>query len=208
MTERDPSEDVLQIETDQQLHAVGSLPRHRVLRVLRDGPATITQIAERLGIAKGSSNYHVKVLAKAGIVHVVDTRRVRGVTEQYYAIAAKAIKLPEPGAGEPEHLVRHALADMEAATARDQRTVMLKHVRIGRAAFEEFEERLESLVRELAALSTPGEAPADLLLAFYRPGDTAPGAPAPAPAAPTASTGPAATGEPADRATEKGTDTP
>jgi hypothetical protein len=36
----------VRIETDQQLHAVGSLARHRVLRVLRvlrDGPATVTQ---------------------------------------------------------------------------------------------------------------------------------------------------------------------
>jgi predicted ArsR family transcriptional regulator len=31
--------------------------------MLRDGPATATQIAERLGIAKGSSHYHVRVLA-------------------------------------------------------------------------------------------------------------------------------------------------
>ena len=57
--------------------------------MLRDGPATITQIAERLGIAKGSSNHHVKILAKAGLVAVVETRKVGGVTEQYYAMTGR-----------------------------------------------------------------------------------------------------------------------
>jgi DNA-binding transcriptional ArsR family regulator len=56
VTTPEQPETVFRVETDQQLHAVGSLARHRVLRVLRDGPATVTQIADRLGIAKGSSH--------------------------------------------------------------------------------------------------------------------------------------------------------
>ena len=43
VTTSEQPEHVVRIETDQQLHAVGSLARHRVLRVLRDGPATVTQ---------------------------------------------------------------------------------------------------------------------------------------------------------------------
>ena len=172
MATSEQPERVLQIETDQQLHAVGSLARHRVLRVLRDGPATVTQIADRLGIAKGSSNYHVKVLAKAGLIHVVETRKVRGVEERYYAMAATAIALPEPGPGEPEHLMRHALADVESAPANDQKTVRLKHARLSPAAFAAFEARLHALIDELAELSDPDEAAADLFVAFYRPRDT------------------------------------
>ncbi|WP_370112396.1 helix-turn-helix domain-containing protein [Streptacidiphilus sp. MAP12-33] len=163
--------DVFEVETDEQLRAVGSLARHRVLRVLRDGPATITQIAERLGIAKGSSNHHVKVLAKAGLIHVVETRQVRGVTERYYAIVAKAIKLPRAAGDTTEHLVRHALADMESSPNVEQRFVSLKHVRLSHAAFAEFNDRLRALVEELASISDPGEAAADLLMAFYRPND-------------------------------------
>ena len=138
MTTSEP-EPVFRVETDQQLHAVGSLARHHVLRVLRDGPATVTQIADRLGIAKGSSHYHVGVLAKAGLIHVVETRKVRGVEERYYAMAATAIELPESGPGEPEHLMRHALADLESAQANDQKTVRLKHARLSPAAFGAFE---------------------------------------------------------------------
>jgi DNA-binding transcriptional ArsR family regulator len=164
-------ETVFRVETDQQLHAVGSLARHRVLRVLHDGPATVTQIADRLGIAKGSSHYHVGVLAKVGLIRVVETRKVRGVEERYYAMAATAIELPESGPGEPEHLMRHALADLESAPANDQKTVMLKHARLSPAAFGAFEARLHALIDELTELSDPQESAADLFVAFYRPQD-------------------------------------
>jgi DNA-binding transcriptional ArsR family regulator len=170
--------DVIDVTTDQQLHAVGSLARHRVLRVLRDGPATVTQIAERLGIAKGSSHYHVKVLAKAGLVHVVETRKVRGVVEQYYGMVAKGISLPDPGPGGPEHLMRHALADVEAAPPNEQKAVWLKHARLSAEAWEAFDVRLAALMDELSALSDPNEAAADLFVAFYRPLDTRPARPA------------------------------
>jgi len=143
-----------------------------VLRVLRDGPATITQIAERLGIAKGSSHYHVKVLAKAGLIHVVETRKVRGVAERYYGMAATAIALPESGPGEPEHLMRHALADLESAPAYGQKTVRLKHARLSPAVFGAFEARLNALIDELTELSDPDDAAADLFVAFYRPRDS------------------------------------
>ena len=143
-----------------------------MLRVLRDGPATVTQIAEQLGIAKGSSHYHVGVLAKAGLIRVVETRKVRGVEERYYAMAATAIELPESGPGEPEHLMRHALADLESAPANDQKTVRLKHARLSPAAFGAFEARLHALIDELTELSDPQESAADLFVAFYRPQDT------------------------------------
>ena len=170
MTTSEP-EPVFRVETDQQLHAVGSLARHHVLRVLRDGPATVTQIAERLGIAKGSSHYHVRVLAKAGLIQIVETRKVRGVEERYYDMVAPAIALPDAGAGAPEFLMRHALADLESAPANDQKTVRLKHARLSPAAFGAFEARLHALIDELTELSDPQESAADLFVAFYRPQD-------------------------------------
>jgi DNA-binding transcriptional ArsR family regulator len=87
------------VTTDEQLRAVSNLTRHRIMAVLRFEPATITQIAERVGLAKGSSSYHVRLLERAGLVKVVRTRKVRGVTERYYAMAARSIVLPDPGEG-------------------------------------------------------------------------------------------------------------
>ena len=164
---RDP--DSIYIQSDEQLRAIASHTRHRVLRVLRDGPATITQIAERLGIAKGSSNHHVKVLAKAGLVAVVETRKVGGVTEQYYAMTGRRIELPETGVGQPETLMRHALADVEEAPPSEQKSMTLKHTRLSPEAWEEFNQRLQALIDELPRTTDSLEPAADLFVAFYRP---------------------------------------
>lgn len=169
-----PVADVVRIETDRQLHAIGSLTRHHVLRVLRDGPATVTQIATRLDIAKGSSNYHVKVLAKAGLIRVVDTRKVRGVTELYYGMAGRSIELPESGAGQPDLLMRHALADVEAAPDGAEKEIRLRHLRLSRENFDLAVEKLAALHAELSALHDPQQPAADFFSALYRPQDTKP----------------------------------
>jgi len=161
--------DSIEIQSDEQLRAVASHTRHRILRVLRDGPATITQIAERLGIAKGSSNHHVKILAKAGLVAVVETRKVGGVTEQYYAMTGRRIELPEPVAGQPDTLMRNALADVEEAPPNEQKTVFLKHARLSPQAWDEFDKRVNGLIDELEQLTDPTQPAADLFVAFYRP---------------------------------------
>jgi DNA-binding transcriptional ArsR family regulator len=167
----EPPEDLLHVETDRQLHAIGNLTRHRILRVLRDGPATVTQVAARLGIAKGSSNYHVKVLANAGFVQVVDTRKVRGVTELYYGVLDKVIALPRGGPGQPEHLMRLALADVEAAPLGAEKDMRFKLMRLSPANFEIARAKLHALHAELAALNDPTQPAADFFYALYRPRD-------------------------------------
>ena len=73
----DPPE-TFHVSTEEQLRAVSNLTRHRIMAVLRFEPATITQIAAQVGLAKGSSSYHVRLLERAGLVKVVRTRKVRG----------------------------------------------------------------------------------------------------------------------------------
>lgn len=166
-------EAVVRVETDEQLHALGSLTRHKILRVLREGPATVTQIATRLGIAKGSSNYHVKVLAKAGFVHVVDTRKVRGVTELYYSSPDRVIELPDRGPGRPDHIMRYALAEVEAAPVGAV-DLSLKTPRLSPADFENARAKLHALQAEIAALDDPEQPSAGFFYALYRPADRPP----------------------------------
>ena len=165
-------EDIQTLETDQQLRAIGSVARHRVLRVLRDGPATVTQIAERLGIAKGSSNYHVKVLLKAGLVAVVETRKVRGVTELYYGRSEKVIGVPKLGPGQRDILMRNALADVEAAPADHESDERLKHLRLSPENFALAVRKLVALHAELKEMHDPEQPAADLFTVLYRPLDT------------------------------------
>ncbi|WP_034287116.1 ArsR/SmtB family transcription factor [Amycolatopsis benzoatilytica] len=166
----DPREDAVRVETAEQLRAVSNLVRHRVLAVLRDEPATITQVAERLGIAKGSSSYHMRVLERAGIVHVVRTRKVRGVLERYYAIAGRGIQLPEPVAGQRDVLMQHALDDLATAEQGSERYVRLGHSRLSEDQFAEFERRLEALLDEMIEARDPAAPAATVAVAFFRPG--------------------------------------
>ncbi|MGF1427755.1 ArsR/SmtB family transcription factor [Kitasatospora sp. LaBMicrA B282] len=165
-----PPDVTLELDTEEQLRAVSSLVRHRILGVLRDGPATITQTAQKLGLAKGSSSYHLRLLERAGLVEVVDTRKVRGVTERYYGRTSRGLSLPDPAPGEPDVVMRHAVADLEAAPP-GPRLVGLTHVRIDAAAFDEFSARLTALVEELKSAADPAAPTANLAIAFYRPED-------------------------------------
>ncbi|MFF9570521.1 ArsR/SmtB family transcription factor [Streptomyces sp. NPDC014685] len=157
------------VTTDEQLRAVSNLTRHRIMAVLRFEPATITQIAERVGLAKGSSSYHVRLLERAGLVKVVRTRKVRGVTERYYAMAARSIVLPDPGEGGPDVLMRHAVADLEAAPAESERHVRMAHLRLTEEQFAELGERLQALADEYRKLSDPSLPDASLVFALFRP---------------------------------------
>ncbi|MFJ4526657.1 ArsR/SmtB family transcription factor [Streptomyces sp. NPDC088810] len=164
----DPLE-TLHVTTDEQLRAVSNLTRHRIMAVLRFEPATITQIAERVGLAKGSSSYHVRLLERAGLVKVVRTRKVRGVTERYYAMAARAIVLPDRGEGGPDALMRHAVADLEAAPADGERHVRMAHLRLTDEQFSELGARLQALADEYLELSDPSLPDTSLVFALFHP---------------------------------------
>ncbi|MFF9090547.1 ArsR/SmtB family transcription factor [Streptomyces sp. NPDC014991] len=157
------------VTTDEQLRAVSNLTRHRIMAVLRFEPATITQIAERVGVAKGSSSYHVRLLERAGLVKVVRTRKVRGVTERYYAMAARAIVLPDPGEGEPDVLMRHAVADLEASPGDGDRYVQMAHLRLTEEQFTQLGARLEALADEYRKLSDPSLPDTSLVFALFHP---------------------------------------
>ncbi len=138
------------------------------MAVLRFEPATITQIAARMGLAKGSSSYHVRLLERAGLVKVVRTRKVRGVTERYYAMAARSIALPDPGPGQPDVLLRNAVADLEAPV-NGERHVRMAHLRLTEEQFTELGGRLQALADEYRALSDPSLPDASLVFALFQP---------------------------------------
>ncbi|MEV7246476.1 helix-turn-helix domain-containing protein [Streptomyces sp. NPDC093248] len=161
------------VTTDEQLRAVSNLTRHRIMAVLRFEPATITQIADRLGLAKGSSSYHVRLLERTGLVKVVRTRKVRGVTERYYAMAARTIVLPDPGEGGPDVLMRHAVADLEASPADGERHVRMAHLRLTEEQFARLGARLQALADEYRELSDPSLPDASLVFALFHPASPA-----------------------------------
>jgi hypothetical protein len=91
-----------------------------------------------------------------------------GVTERYYALAARAVELPDPGAGQPDVRMRHAVADLEAP-AGGGRFVQLAHLRLTGEQFAELGARLEALAQEYWELSDPSLPDVSLAFALFRP---------------------------------------
>jgi DNA-binding transcriptional ArsR family regulator len=85
----------LTISRPDQLHALGDPTRWRILGRLLDEPASVQELARSLRVAKGTIGHHVRVLETAGLVRVVETRRVRGVVEKRYARVARQFRLRE-----------------------------------------------------------------------------------------------------------------
>jgi DNA-binding transcriptional ArsR family regulator len=58
--------------------------RIAILRALEDGTASPSEIAEEIGAPLGNVSYHVRFLARLGLVELAETRPRRGAVEHYY----------------------------------------------------------------------------------------------------------------------------
>jgi len=83
------AEDTLVISEPAQLRALGDELRARIVGLLRERAASASELSALLELPKGTVGHHLKVLEKAGLIHVVRTRRVRAVTERYYGRVAR-----------------------------------------------------------------------------------------------------------------------
>ena len=92
--------------------------------LLRERAQSTTELAEQVGLAKGTVSHHLKVLETAGLVRVVRTRKVRALTESIYGRVARLFIFKS--AEEESALVRVRLT---AANARrfEQRLARLRH---------------------------------------------------------------------------------
>lgn len=52
--------------------ALADTSRLRLLRLLREGPATLTEAADRLGIAKSTAHHHFAILRQSGLVTILN----------------------------------------------------------------------------------------------------------------------------------------
>ena len=79
----------LALTSAAQVKALGHPLRTTILGLLHERAATVTELAAALGRPKSTVAHHVKVLAEAGLVRVVRTRRVRAIEERFYGRTAR-----------------------------------------------------------------------------------------------------------------------
>lgn len=165
--------DTLVVSDPAQLRALCDDVRGRIVALLRERAASASELGGLLDMPKGTVGHHLKVLERAGLVHVVRTRRVRAVTEKYYGRVARLF-LYKSGDERDDELV-HGIgaislrtAAAEVAAAPEVGMHALLRVRLDTAAAKRFNRRLDKLVDDVRAAETADGEPWGLAAAFYR----------------------------------------
>ena len=155
--------DRLALTTPAQVRAISNPLRTSVLGLLHERAATVTELATAVGRPKSTIAHHVKVLAEAGLVRVVRTRRVRAVEERFYGRTARMFYVAvERGAEEadlPGDFNDFEVAAQESAPAFRDGTLwgFIRHARLPQERASEFWERIADLVQEFDQLPRSGD---------------------------------------------------
>jgi len=85
--------EVLVVDDLAMLKALSNSYRIRIIDAFEGKPATAKQISMKLGEPHSKVNYHIKALAKVGIIDLVEEVPKYGVIEKYYMPVAKTYVL-------------------------------------------------------------------------------------------------------------------
>ncbi|HEY7008137.1 MAG TPA: winged helix-turn-helix domain-containing protein [Jatrophihabitantaceae bacterium] len=145
------------LSTDEEARALASSVRVRILRVCRE-PHTNKEIAETLGVDPATMLHHVRRLVDTGFLVAQPVRRgTRGAREIPYLATGKSWQLSSPGAGPV--MLDVFLEEVALVPAADVDTSRLG-LRLPPEQFEEFRDRMQTLLDEFADRPEDPTAPA------------------------------------------------
>ena len=165
--------DTLELTTPAQVRAISNQMRTTIIGLLHERAATVTELASALKRPKSTVAHHVNVLADAGLVRVVRTRRVRAIDERYYGRTARMfyMGLGQHRAGAPLPLdfndFEVAAGESTAAYRDGKLWGFIRHARISEAQASAFWERMAGLVAEFDELPRSGETVYGFALGVY-----------------------------------------
>ena len=156
--------------TQAEIRALAHPLRLRIIRLCLDQPLTNRQIAERLNEDAATVLYHVRTLERNGfLLRQAERRGRRGAREIPYLSTRKSISLDLGLASGVEAAMLEATRDevIEAGPAAVL-TMSRLGIRLPPERIEEFEARLESLVRDYAAAEDPNGEPVAVMVLLHR----------------------------------------
>jgi DNA-binding transcriptional ArsR family regulator len=155
--------DRIALTEPSQVKAIGHPLRNTILGLLHERAASVSELAVAVERPKSTVAHHVKVLAEAGLVQVVRTRRVRAIEERFYGRTARMFYVSVERSAEGDDLPRDfndfevAARESEAAYLDGKLWGFVRHARISEAQASEFWERMAELVAEFDQLPRSGE---------------------------------------------------
>lgn len=146
------------MQEPQQLRALADEMRARIVLLIRERAASITELSATLSSPKGTVGHHVKVLEQAGLIRVVRTRKVRALTEKYYGRVAKLFVLrsdealpKELAGGLLAAIMLRQAADEVVASQPEKDQSALLHAHLLEQDARRFQRRLNRLVADFRA---------------------------------------------------------
>src|SRR5215831_2209223 len=155
--------DRIALTTPAQVKAISHPLRTSILSLLHERAATVAELAVAVERPKSTVAHHVKVLAQAGLVQVVRTRRVRAIDERFYGRTARmfyvAVEQSPDGEQLPRDFNDFEVAARESAVAFQNGKLwgFIRHARISEEQTSLFWERMAELVAEFDQLPRSGE---------------------------------------------------
>jgi DNA-binding transcriptional ArsR family regulator len=167
-------QDVLELRKEEELRAVADDTRRKILRLLRERAASTTELAEALDQPKGTVAHHVKVLEDTGLIRVVHTRKVRAMTEKYYARVARLYRLVADENGFDiatlgAQLLRDASDEVapDAGKGDDPSSIVVTHARVPQKVARQFVQRLEELAADFGSYDAEDERVYGFVIGVY-----------------------------------------
>jgi DNA-binding transcriptional ArsR family regulator len=166
--------DSLALTTPAQVRALGDGLRTTILGLLHERAATVTELAAAVERPKSTVAHHVNVLAEAGLVRVVRTRKVRAIDERYFGRTARMFYVGVGQDGRPAEDMPLDFNDLEVA-AKEASTAyhnhelwsFIRHARITRATAGEFWQRMTDLVQEFDRTPRAGDKVYGFVVGIY-----------------------------------------
>lgn len=169
-------DDNLVIDRPDQYRALFEPTRARIVDLVMDRAATIKELADTLAKPKGTVGYHVSVLAGAGLIRVVRTKRVRAIVAKYYGRTARTFELVgvagvdiglSPAHFLTEAAAEYALAGSNEIEPHEMTFSTLRRVRVPDERAAEWSNRLQELALEFVSEPRGGETTFGLVMALY-----------------------------------------
>lgn len=155
--------DRLALTTPGQVRAISHPLRTTILGLLHERAATVTELAAAVSRPKSTVAHHVSVLAEAGLLRVVRTRRVRAIEERFYGRTARmfyvGVEQTADGEDMPVDFNDLEVAARESADAFRNRKLwgFIRHARLSEEQASQFWERIAAVVREFDELPRSGD---------------------------------------------------
>jgi DNA-binding transcriptional ArsR family regulator len=153
-------EDLRVVSAPGELRAMADPLRRTILELVLERAATVGELAAAVDRPKSTMAYHVGILADAGMLKVVRTRRVRAIDERFYGRTARIFYVSAIRPEQPRtrtNLLSAAVAESVPAHEADDLRAIIRHARIPRERAAEFWARVLQLTHELMQLERSGE---------------------------------------------------